>query len=113
MIGLRGAAAYCASKAGILGIVHALAVELGKYNIRVNCVSPGAINTPMRSMDRAFFKDNFDAEKFNRKLCESNALGRIGEPEEVGKAVVWLSSEDSSYITGVNLYIDGAYTILK
>ena len=67
----------------------------------------------MRSMDRAFFKDNFDAEKFNRKLCESNALGRIGEPEEVGKAVVWLSSEDSSYITGVNLYIDGAYTILK
>jgi len=113
MIGLTGAAPYCASKAGIIGIMNALAVELGKYNIRVNCVSPGAINTPMRKMDECFVNENTDLNKLRQNLCASNALGRIAEPEEVANAVVWLSSEEASYITGANLFIDGAYTVLK
>jgi len=112
-IGLSGAAPYCASKAGIIGIVNALAVELGKYNIRVNSVSPGAINTPMRKMDECFIDENTDLDRLRQNLCASNALGRIAEPEEVANAVVWLASEDASYITGTDIYIDGAYTVLK
>lgn len=111
-IGFPQCVVYSATKAGMVGAARALAVEVGKYNIRVNCVSPGTINTPMLARD---VKDmNMKGDKdFLQKVCNANALGRIGEPEDVGNAVVWLSSDLASYVTGENLFVDGAFTAVK
>ena len=112
MIGFPQCVVYSATKAGQVSAARTLAVEVGKYNIRVNTVSPGTINTPM--LERDIVDMNADqVNEYTKKLCNANALGRIGEPEEVGNAVVWLSSEEASYITGANLYIDGAFTAVK
>ena len=96
----------------MVGATRSLAVEVGAYNIRVNVVSPGTINSPMLDRDMVDMNVN-EAENYRQKVCNANALGKIGEPEDVGKAVVWLCSEDASYVTGQNLYIDGAFTAAK
>ena len=111
-IGFPQCVVYSATKAGMVGAARALAVEVGKYNIRVNCVSPGTINTPMLSRDVADMNMKGDKD-FLQKVCNANALGRIGEPEDVGNAVVWLSSDLASYVTGENLFVDGAFTAVK
>jgi NAD(P)-dependent dehydrogenase (short-subunit alcohol dehydrogenase family) len=111
-IGFPQCVVYSSTKAGMVGAARTLAVEVGRYNIRVNVVSPGTINTPM--LDRDMVDMNMDeAENYRQKVCNANALGRIGEPEDVGNAVVWLCSEKASYVTGQNLYIDGAFTAVK
>ncbi len=111
-IGFPQCVVYSATKAGMVGAARTLAVEVGKYNIRVNCVSPGTINTPMLAHDVVDMnmKGNKD---FLQRICQANALGRVGEPEEVGNAVAWLSSDEASYVTGQNLYVDGAFTAVK
>jgi len=112
MIGFPQCVVYSATKAGQISAARTLAVEVGKYNIRVNSVSPGTINTPM--LERDMVDMNADqVQEYTKKVCNANALGRIGEPEEVGNAVVWLSSSEASYITGANLYIDGGFTAVK
>lgn len=111
-IGFSQCVVYASTKAGLIGAARTLAVEVGKYKIRVNCVSPGTINTPM--LDRDVHDMNMKGDTgFLQRVCEANALGRIGEPEEVGNAVVWLSSDEAGYITGQELRIDGAFTVVK
>ena len=102
-IGFPGCVVYSATKAGMIGAARTLAVEVGKHNIRVNCVSPGTINTPMLARDVTDLP----------AMRAANALGRIGEPEDIGEAVAWLSSDAAGYVTGQNLYVDGAFTALK
>lgn len=102
-IGFPQCVVYSATKAGMIGATRTLAVEVGKHKIRVNCVSPGTINTPMLARDVADMQP----------MREANALGRIGEPEDIGEAVAWLSSDAAGYVTGQNLYVDGAFTALK
>ena len=102
-IGFPGCVVYSATKAGMIGAARTLAVEVGKHKIRVNCVSPGTINTPMLTRDVTDMQP----------VREANALGRIGEPEDIGEAVAWLSSDAAGYVTGQNLYVDGAFTALK
>jgi NAD(P)-dependent dehydrogenase (short-subunit alcohol dehydrogenase family) len=111
-IGFPQCVVYSATKGGQISAARTLAVEVGKYNIRVNTVSPGTINTPMLERDMVDMNVN-QVKEYTRKVCYANALGRIGEPEEVARAVVWLSSDEASYITGANLYIDGAFTAVK
>ena len=111
-IGFPQCVVYSATKAGMVGAARTLAVEVGKYNIRVNCVSPGTINTPMLARDVADMNLRGDKD-FLQRLCQANALGRVGEPEEVGNAVVWLCSDEARYVTGQNLYVDGAFTAVK
>ena len=96
----------------MIGASRSLAVEVGKYNIRVNVVSPGTMNTPMLARDIADMNVN-EAENYLQKVRNANALGRLGEPEDIGNAVVWLSSEEASYVTGVNIFVDGAFTAVK
>jgi NAD(P)-dependent dehydrogenase (short-subunit alcohol dehydrogenase family) len=103
---------YSAAKAAMVGAARTLAVEVGKHNIRVNVVSPGTINTPLLARDMADMNVD-EVENYLQKVRNANALGRIGEPEDVGNAVAWLSSEEASYVTGVNLYVDGAFTAAK
>lgn len=95
--------AYCASKAAVVMLTKTAAAEYGKDGVRVNCVCPGAIDTPMlrRSPD----------EHLNAVVAMT-PLGRIGRPAELANAVAFLASDDSSFITGQSISVDGGYTIL-
>lgn len=95
---------YCATKAAIRSFARCWAVDLKERQIRVNAISPGAIDTPLlRSMG-----ETEEEVKANLAMWQAaTPLNRIGRPEEVAKAVVFLASGDSSYITGIELFVDG------
>lgn len=105
--GLKGggrALSYCASKGAVVNMTRALAIDHGPAGIRVNSVNPGDVNTGMlrdEARQLAQDADSFLAEAADRPLR------RMGEPEEVAQAVVWLASDDSSYVTGAALVVDG------
>jgi len=101
-----GVAAYAASKSGLIGLTQTLAAEFGPQNIRVNAVLPGAIETEMyREMN-----DTPDKAAFITNL---HALKRVGRPEEVARSVLYLASEDSSFVTGTALLVDGGLSITR
>lgn len=93
---------YSASKAAVIGFTKSLAKELGPSNICVNCVAPGVIETEMNS---------HLSDEDKESLCDETPLFRIGKPEEVAKTVAFLSSEDSGFITGQVISVDGGITI--
>jgi 3-oxoacyl-[acyl-carrier protein] reductase len=97
---LPNASAYCASKAGAVGFTRECAREFAAYNIRVNAVCPGVIVTPMTEKSR----DNPD---LMRKWLEEIPQNRLGEPDEVAAAVLFLCSDGASYMTGLALVVDG------
>lgn len=103
--GLPNVIAYTASKAAIEGMTRAMAVELAKYRIRVNCIAPGFIKTNMSSL--ALDKD----PERKAKVLSRTPLGRLGKPEEVAEAAYFLVSPSASYITGVVLPVDGGNSI--
>ncbi|RQH22340.1 SDR family oxidoreductase [Okeania hirsuta] len=110
MFGLTGFAnvsIYCASKHGVIGLTKAVALEQATAGIRINSVCPGVIQTDM--VDRAFGKDDDSEAKV--QMAAAHPIGRIGQPEEVANAVVWLCSDAASFITGHSLTIDGGYTV--
>jgi NAD(P)-dependent dehydrogenase (short-subunit alcohol dehydrogenase family) len=100
---MQGHPAYVASKHGVIGLTKTAAREVGRAGIRVNAVCPGAIRTPMLE---AFYDKNPGAEA---RTIEKYPLGRIGEPEEVAEAIVWLCSDAASFITGHALLVDGGF----
>ncbi len=104
--GEAGFLAYNASKAGLLGIVHTAANELGPYGIRVNAVCPGLIRT---RLTEALFRDPALAKPYFQHI----PLGRGGTPEEVAAAVLFLASEAAGYITGATLLVDGGQMAAK
>jgi len=101
--GLLGHGPYCASKAGVIALTKVLAIEWAKYNINVNCISPGYMLTKMGAKSR-------DIPEIHKIQIDMTPMRRFGKPWELGQAVVFLSSEDSNYITGHNLVMDGGYT---
>lgn len=101
-IGFPNIAHYCASKGGIAALTEALAVELAPLNIRVNCVAPGLIDTPMIDTVKS------DSKTFEAMLAQV-PLQRAGKPEEVSELVAFLASADSSYMTGSVVVIDGGW----
>jgi NAD(P)-dependent dehydrogenase (short-subunit alcohol dehydrogenase family) len=98
--------AYNASKAGLLGILHTAANELGPFGIRVNAVCPGLIKTRLTA-------SSFGNPEIIRPYLQQIPLGRGGEPEEVAQAVLFLASELASYITGAALFVDGGQMACK
>ena len=103
LLGLKGqkyVSAYNASKAGVVMLTQNAALEYGKYNIRVNAIAPGVIDTPIIEQ----WKQN---ERKWPIISRANALGRIGTPDEVANAVVFLASDEASFITGATLSVDG------
>lgn len=92
-------AAYCAIKGGIINLSRTLASYYGKYNVRVNCVSPGGI----------YNKQN---PSFLERYCAKSLLKRMGEAKEIAPAVTFLLSDDASFITGHNLMVDGGWTAI-
>lgn len=103
VIGVPNFSIYSASKSGVIAISKTAAIEYAKSGIRINVVSPAVIKTPIFDM--------FTTEQFNQFLEEHpHPIGRIGTPEEVGEAAMWLCSDRASFITGHNLIIDGGVT---
>jgi NAD(P)-dependent dehydrogenase (short-subunit alcohol dehydrogenase family) len=98
------AAAYCAAKGGTMNLTRAMAIDHGKHNIRVNCVCPGDVDTPMLRSECTQLGE--DAESFMREAAD-RPLARVGTPEDVANAVLFLASPMSSWITGAALVVDG------
>jgi len=102
-LGFPGNPAYHASKAGVLGLTRSFAYDLGSAGIRVNCVSPGYIHTAMT-------KRSYSDPVLNAARSRHTILNRWGKPEDVANAVAFLCDPMSSYITGINLPVDGGWT---
>ena len=101
LTGRRDTPAYVASKHGIIGLTKATALDYGKQGIRVNAVCPGTIRTAM------YVRRLGDDPAIDARLAAETPLGRLGIPEDVAEAVVWLCSNASSFVTGHSLVIDG------
>ncbi|MFN4023249.1 MAG: SDR family oxidoreductase [Hyphomonas sp.] len=101
-IGLPGMGAYAASKAGLVGLVQVLAVELGSHNIRVNALLPGGTRTGMlpKDADESYF-------------ASLHALKRIAEPDEIAAAALFLASDEARFVTGSAMIVDGGNSITK
>jgi NAD(P)-dependent dehydrogenase (short-subunit alcohol dehydrogenase family) len=107
VLGNAGYAAYAASKAGVRAMARVMASELSPRGIRVNVVAPGAIRTPIWGAAIA----TPEAEKaFEARIGRTTPLGRIGEPDHVAKAVLFLASDDSAHVQGQELFVDGGAT---
>ena len=106
-VGLAGAAAYCASKGGVLLLTKAAALEWAPLGIRVNSVHPGFIDTPMVA-NALHAAEN--GNEMRDLLISQHALGRFGEAREIADAVLFLASDESSFMTGAELVVDGGYT---
>jgi NAD(P)-dependent dehydrogenase (short-subunit alcohol dehydrogenase family) len=104
MVTVAGLAAYAASKHGVIGLTRAAALDLARDNIRVNCIQPGAIETPIM---RANLRAVGDEEEEYRKISAAEPLGRVGRPEEVARVALFLAGDDASFITGAPVAVDG------
>ncbi|SDV48442.1 glucose 1-dehydrogenase [Chitinasiproducens palmae] len=95
-----GHANYAASKGGLGMLMRTLAQELSEQRIRINSIAPGAIRTPIN-------RDAWETEEARERLLRLIPYGRIGEPSDIGNAAVWLASDDSDYVVGTTLFVDG------
>ena len=103
LVGFGGLTAYVASKHGVIGLTKTAALEYSKLGIRVNTVCPGVIQTPM--IDRLTGKKKESVEQFT----DLEPVGRFGLPEEIANAVLWLCSDEASFVTGIAMPVDGGF----
>ncbi len=108
--GVPGCVAYGVSKMGVHGMTRCLAAELAPHKINVNAVAPGATMTAMTD-DFLMAIGNGDMEAGEQELVKSYPIGRLGQPDDIGNAVVYLASDAADFITGQILFIDGGYTV--
>ncbi|NGX58789.1 MAG: Glucose 1-dehydrogenase 1 [Chlamydiae bacterium] len=95
---------YAASKGGIKMLMESISQEVAPHRIRVNSIAPGAIKTPIN-------KEAWDTPEAYNQLMELIPYNRIGEPDDIGRAAVWLASDDSDYVNGITLFVDGGMTL--
>jgi NAD(P)-dependent dehydrogenase (short-subunit alcohol dehydrogenase family) len=107
IVGGDKAVAYCASKGGVVLLTKAMAIDHGRQGVRVNCICPGDVDTPMLPEDARLRGLDWKAYLAG---CENRPLGRIGTVDEIAKAVLFLASDDSSFMTGAALVVDGGGT---
>ncbi len=105
---LTGIQAYASAKAGLIGFTRQTARELGPHGIRVNCVAPGFV----RSNPATERQWEAMGEEGQRRLLDGIALGRLGRPEEIAKAVLFFASDDAAYVTGQTISVDGGHWML-
>lgn len=98
-----GATAYNAAKGGVVNFTRSVADDLAQYNVRVNSICPGFVETPM-------IEEALKDEEFRQHIMDMTPLKRVAQPEEIADVAVFLASGESSYITGVNLPVDGGWT---
>jgi NAD(P)-dependent dehydrogenase (short-subunit alcohol dehydrogenase family) len=107
LVGSQGMPAYSASKHGVLGLTKTAALEYAKMGIRVNAVCPGPTQTPL--VDRILSQQPQLATQIVEAIKAREPVGRMGQPEEIAEAVVWLCSEAASFVTGIALAVDGGF----
>lgn len=102
-VGLTGAIGYCAAKGGVVQLTRAAALDLASLGIRVTAIAPGFITTGMT-------KDVLENEAFNSMVMAGTPLGHVGHVDDIASAALYLGSEESTYVTGEILYVDGGWT---
>ncbi|HEX7359937.1 MAG TPA: SDR family oxidoreductase [Bryobacteraceae bacterium] len=110
LVGAPGLSAYAASKGALITLTRTLALELAEDGVRVNCVCPGSIETPLL---RASFEKAPDPERAREMNIKRHPLGRLGTPEDVANLVFFLASDEASWITGAAYTIDGGASIAR
>lgn len=101
-VGMEGAIAYCAAKGGVVQITHAGALDVAKNGIRINAIAPAFIETAMTK--------DFLASQFGDMVRANTPLGYVGKPDDIANAALYLASDESSYVTGEVLHVDGGWT---
>ena len=107
-VGLPGLAAYSATKGALIALARAMAIDHARDKIRVNSVSPGTIDSPML---QDFLAKQSHPESLRREFDEMHPIGRIGRIDEVASVVVFLASDESSFVTGANYTVDGGLSV--
>ena len=110
ILGFPGLAAYGAAKAGVTELTRAAAVELGAHRIRVNCILPGGVVTPL-IYDSPSLNEAIDPAAMRELLAGSQPIPRAGEPLDIANAALWLASDESSFVTGQAIVVDGGMSI--
>lgn len=110
VVGIRDRLAYCTSKFAVVGLTKSLALDHAMDGIRVNCICPGRVETPWVA-ER--LKQYPDPEKARREMTATQAVGRMGRPEEVAAAALYLASDESAFVTGSTFMIDGGWSAGK
>ena len=108
LVGQRGQAAYCASKGGVAQFTRAAALDAAPYGVRINCVCPCFVDTPLLGR---WIEESADPVQARSEAAATQPIGRIGRPEEIAGAVAFLASAEATFITGIVLPVDGGATI--
>lgn len=106
-VGIRNRAAYCASKGAVAALTRAMALDHVGDNIRVNCVAPGTIDSPYFA---EILHKSGRAAELRRELEARQAMNRLGKPEEIANGILYLACDESSFVTGTMLTVDGGMT---
>lgn len=110
VVGIRDRLAYCTSKFAVVGLTKSLALDHAKDGIRVNCICPGRVETPFVA---ARLKEYADPQKAYQEMAATQALGRMGAPEEIAHAALYLASDEAAFVTGTAFLIDGGWSAGK
>ena len=110
VVGVRERLAYCATKFAVVGITKTMALDHALQGIRVNCLCPGRVETPFV---QARLKEYPDPEEAYREMSATQALGRMGQPEEIAQAALYLAGDASAFVTGTAFMIDGGWSAGK
>ncbi len=108
ILGLPGLAAYSMTKAGLAGLTRAMSTDYARLGIRVNCVSPGTIDSPML---HDFLAEQDNPEPLRQQFDDMHPIGRVGQIEEVASVFVFLASDEASFVTGANYTVDGGLSV--
>ncbi len=107
LVGIRDRVAYCVSKHAVVALTRCLALDHALDGIRVNCLCPGRVETPFVSQR---LREYPDPERAYREMCASQPMGRMGRPEEIAAAALYLASDEAAFVTGAALSIDGGWS---
>ncbi len=110
IVGIRDRLAYCTTKFAVVGLTKSLALDHATDGVRVNCICPGRVETPFVSKRLAEYPD---PKKAYQEMAATQALGRMGKPEEIASAALYLASDEASFITGTAFLIDGGWSAGK
>jgi NAD(P)-dependent dehydrogenase (short-subunit alcohol dehydrogenase family) len=110
VVGVRDRVAYCTTKFAVAGLTRSMALDHAKDGVRVNCICPGRVETPFVAARLAEYPD---PEVARREMSATQALGRMGKPEEIAAAALYLASDESAFVTGTEFIIDGGFSAGK